>query len=559
MIKISEQTAKKVPGLTSLVIESPYNPLVVDVLKNAQGSDYDAKTKQWEVPITNLSYLLDHFSIIDDIELNLLEDKKSKNIIFSQKPDEPTQLFQHQKEAVEYGLNNSKWLLLDAPGLGKSASLIMLAEELYNQGKIEHCLIVCGINTLKRNWQKEIQKFSRLSSRIIGQYISSKGKVYTRSVKDRVEELKNPLEEFFIIINVESLRDDNIVKAINKGKNKFDMIVVDEIHTMKSPTSSQGKNLLKINKAKYQIGATGTLLLNDPLDTYMALKWIGAEHSTLTKFKYYYCEYGGPFGNMLVGFKNMDLLKYQLEQVSLRRKKDLLNLPDKNIIDEFVDMETAQSNFYENIKKGIVDQVDKVKMSTANLLAMVIRLRQAAECPNVLTTESIPSAKIERCIDLAKQILSDPDEKVVIFSCFKESINFIHKQLAEFNPLLCTGDVPDDIISNNVDMFQNDSEHRVIVCTGQKMGTGITLNRAHYAIFINTPWTAGVQEQWEDRIHRIGTKQPVFIYRLWVKDTIDERVLDILNTKGALSDYVIDDEMTTQQLAILRQYIEELR
>ena len=559
MIKISEQTAKKVPGLTSLVIESPYNPLVVDVLKNAQGSDYDAKTKQWEVPITNLSYLLDHFSIIDDIELNLLEDKKSKNIIFSQKPDEPTQLFQHQKEAVEYGLNNSKWLLLDAPGLGKSASLIILAEELYNQGKIEHCLIVCGINTLKRNWQKEIQKFSRLSSRIIGQYISSKGKVYTRSVKDRVEELKNPLEEFFIIINVESLRDDDIVKAINKGKNKFDMIVVDEIHTMKSPTSSQGKNLLKINKAKYQVGATGTLLLNDPLDTYMALKWIGAEHSTLTKFKYYYCEYGGPFGNMLVGFKNMDLLKYQLEQVSLRRKKDLLNLPDKNIIDEFVDMETAQSNFYENIKKGIVDQVDKVKMSTANLLAMVIRLRQAAECPNVLTTENIPSAKIERCIDLAKQILSDPDEKVVIFSCFKESINFIYKQLAEFNPLLCTGDIPDDIISNNVDMFQNDSEHRVIVCTGQKMGTGITLNRAHYAIFINTPWTAGVQEQWEDRIHRIGTKQPVFIYRLWVKDTIDERVLDILNTKGALSDYVIDDEMTTQQLAILRQYIEELR
>lgn len=559
MIKISEQTAKKVPGLTSLIVESPYNPLVVDVLKNAQGSDYDAKTKQWEVPITNLSYLLDHFSIIDDIELNLLKDKNKNQIIFSQKPDEPIQLFQHQREAVEYGLNNPKWLLLDAPGLGKTGSLIRLAEELYNQGKIEHCLIVCGINTLKRNWQKEIQKFSKLSSRIIGQYISSRGKVYTKSVKDRVQELKNPLEEFFIIINVESLRDDDIVKAINKGKNKFDMIVVDEIHMMKSPTSSQGKNLLKINKAKYQVGATGTLLLNDPLDTYMALKWIGAEHSTLTKFKYYYCEYGGPFGNMLVGFKNMDLLKYQLEQVSLRRKKDLLNLPDKNIIDEFVDMETAQSNFYENIKEGIVDQVDKVKMSTANLLAMVIRLRQAAECPNVLTTESIPSAKIERCIDLAKQILSDPDEKVVIFSCFKESINFIHKQLAEFNPLLCTGDIPDDIISNNVDMFQNDSEHRVIVCTGQKMGTGITLNRAHYAIFINTPWTAGVQEQWEDRIHRIGTKQPVFIYRLWVKDTIDERVLDILNTKGALSDYVIDDEMTTQQLAILRQYIEELR
>lgn len=74
MIKISEQTAKKVPGLTSLLVESSYNPLVVDVLKNADGSEYDAKTKHWEVPITNLSYLLDHFSIIDDIELNLLKD-----------------------------------------------------------------------------------------------------------------------------------------------------------------------------------------------------------------------------------------------------------------------------------------------------------------------------------------------------------------------------------------------------------------------------------------------------------------------------------------------------
>ena len=90
-----------------------------------------------------------------------------------------------------------------------------------------------------------------MSSRIIGQYISSTGKVYTRSVKDRVQELKNPLEEFFIITNIESLRDDDIVKTINKGKNKFDMIVVDEAHVCKSTTSAQGKNLLKLNKAKY--------------------------------------------------------------------------------------------------------------------------------------------------------------------------------------------------------------------------------------------------------------------------------------------------------------------
>ena len=108
-------------------------------------------------------------------------------------------------------------------------------------------------------------------------------------------------------------------------------------------------------------------------------------------------------------------------------------------------------------------------------------------------------------------------------------------------------------------MFQGDDEHRVIVCTGQKMGTGITLNRARYAIFLSTPWTAGVTTQWQDRIHRIGTKNPVFIYNLWTIGTIDERVKELLDRKGALSDYVIDDEISPQALTILREYIEELK
>ena len=91
------------------------------------------------------------------------------------------------------------------------------------------------------------------------------------------------------------------------------------------------------------------------------------------------------------------------------------------------------------------------------------------------------------------------------------------------------------------------------------MGTGITLNRARYAIFLSTPWTAGVNLQWQDRIHRIGTKDPVFIYNLWTLGTIDERVKDLLDRKGALSDYVIDDNVSPEALNILRQYIEELR
>ena len=76
-----------------------------------------------------------------------------------------------------------------------------------------------------------------------------------------------------------------------------------------------------------------------------------------------------------MGFKNMEVLKRQLEKYSLRRTKDILGLPPKNVINEYVDMNDAQAIFYDNIKQGIIDQVDKVHMSTANLLAMVSRLR----------------------------------------------------------------------------------------------------------------------------------------------------------------------------------------
>lgn len=554
MIYIKEEKTKQVPGLTSLFVSFDYNKDIVEVVKSCDGSKYNKKDKIWEVPILNLSYLLDMLVLIDDVTLQLLEDKNPKIHMYEPKDD---LLFPHQVEGVQFGLHHDRWLLLDAPGLGKTLQIIRLAEQLKERENIQHCLIICGLNSLKQNWRKEIQKFSNLSCRIIGKRINSRGREVDISVADCVEQLKQPIDEFFLIINVEKLRDDKLISALIKNKpNKIDLIVVDELHVAKSSTSQQGQNLLK-TKSKYQVGATGTLLLNDPIDAYVPLKWIGAERSTVSDFKKYYYRYEG-FGGQVTGYKNLAQLKDQIEKVSLRRKKDLLDLPPKNVIDEFVEMDEKQSKFYNNVKAGIKDEVDKVVLRTSNLLAMISRLRQATECPQVLTTEDIPSAKIDRCVDLAEQILSDPQEKLVVFSMFKEPLNPLMDRLKKYNPFLCTGDVDDSVIANNITTFQEDDEHRVMLCTISKMGTGVTLNRAGYSIFLSTPWTDGVQTQAEDRIHRIGTKKPVFIFRLWTKDTIDERVLELINTKKALSDYVVDDDMSEQTLDVLRKYIQEM-
>lgn len=270
-----------------------------------------------------------------------------------------------------------------------------------------------------------------------------------------------------------------------------------------------------------------------------------------------YCNYGGIFGTDLIGFKNLETLKHQLEKYSLRRTKDILNLPPKNVINEYVDMSDAQQIFYDNIKQGIIDQVDKVHMSTANLLAMVSRLRQATACPSILTTESIPSGKIDRAVDLAEQIVSS-GEKVVIFSTFKETVRQLSEQLNHLGVVIGTGDNDDSEIEEAKVAFQTNPDTKVFIGTWQKCGTGITLTAASYMIFIDHPWTAAGCEQAEDRIHRIGTSTSVFIYRLITRDTIDERVLELVNDKRALSSYVIDDEVPTEYIDSLRKYIAEL-
>lgn len=193
----------------------------------------------------------------------------------------------------------------------------------------------------------------------------------------------------------------------------------------------------------------------------------------------------GGFNNaQVVGFKHMDVLKEVLERCSLRRTKDLLDLPAKTVIHEFLDLNDDHRRFYDNVREGIRDEVDKVELNTQSLLALVTRLRQASVCPSILTTENISATKIDRAVELVEQIVEN-GEKVVIFSNFKEPVKILAERLKEYQPVIGTGDVSDEEFSNNVDRFQTDSNCKVFIGTIGKMGTGITLTAASYAIFVD--------------------------------------------------------------------------
>ena len=160
MITITEKQNVKLPGESSLFVSFNYNANIVEQLKQCPVYNYDKNTHIWEVPCTSLSKLLDNLCSIDDITVSFLptvEKNSSNNYNDIEIGPFKTKPFSYQEEGIKYGLLHDSWLLLDAPGLGKSLQLIYLAEELKKRDNIEHCLIVCGVNALKANWKKEIQ------------------------------------------------------------------------------------------------------------------------------------------------------------------------------------------------------------------------------------------------------------------------------------------------------------------------------------------------------------------------------------------------------------------
>ena len=242
------------------------------------------------------------------------------------------------------------------------------------------------------------------------------------------------------------------------------------------------------------------------------------------------------------------MLKEELENCSIRRTLNQVrdDMPSKTVTTELIEMSDQHRKFYEAIKKGVKEEADKINLNSSNLLALTTRLRQATACPSILTTQEIVSSKVERCCELASDLI-EQGQKVVIMSIFKEPVHQLAKLLARYNPTVNTGDIPDATVSKNVDDFQNNPDSKLFIGTMAKCGTGLTLNAANYMICLDQAWTAALNNQVYDRIYRVTNTKPVFITVLMCKDTIDERVNQVSQFKQDLSDYVIDNK--TNELA----------
>lgn len=555
MITIEIKKAKRIKDFDSAFLSFNYDENIISYLRRLPVRFYFPETKQWEIPLTTLENFKTIFSnyqiqVIDTREkLTKEQQTVDENLVIDY--EFKTKPFDHQMWAIQYGMMYDNWFLGDEMGLGKTKTAIDIACARKHKFNYEHCLIVCGVNTLKWNWVNEIHTHSNEDGWILGQRTTRGKVVKIGSTKDKLTDLQhlfdNPRDlPYFIITNIESFRDKDIADTVKKlcEKDIISMCVFDEAHKCKNPQSQQTKGFIKC-QPKVKIAMTGTPIMNSPLDLFIILKWLGFENHSYTAFKNHYCILGGFGGYEVLGYKNVKELTDSLQDIMVRRlKTDVFDLPEKTYIEEYVEMLPKQEILYKEVKANIMSNIDMIDKAI-DPLASLIRLRQVTGYPGILSSEIQESAKLDRLEDLVDEAIIN-GQKVVIFSNWTQMTGVILNRLSKkHNGVLITGDTKDYVRQLNVEDFQNDPECKFILGTIGAMGTGLTLTAGTVVIFVDEPWNKALFDQAVDRCHRVGTTNNITIYSLMCKGTIDERVHELIYKKGAMSDAIVDSTKMT--------------
>lgn len=551
MINIEIRNAEKLQTEYSAFVSFKYDAKIVSALRSLPFKHYNAEKTEWEIPVEKVDSFIEGMKDFNIKLSGVLEALQSKPVVLDLPEgfEFKTQPLSHQTLGVQYGLENDRWFLGDEQGLGKTKQVIDIAIARKLLYGYKHCLIVCGVNTLKWNWINEIEKHSNETGYILGQKLKGT-KIKIGSTNDKIADLKalksgEKQLPYFIITNVESFRNSDIadlVKDLCKS-GIINMCAADEMHKMKNPTSQQTKGFLKC-LPNCRIGMTGTPLMNSPLDLYVILKWLGYESHAFYSFKNHFCIMGGYGGYEIVGYKNMEQLTSQVNEIMLRRlKSEVLDLPEKVYVDDYVDMLPKQGIIYKEVEAGIKASIDLGEVDLTNPLATLIRLRQATGYTGILSEEIKESAKLDRMEELVENAVSCGD-KVIIFSNWSQMTDAIDIRLRKNYKGVCiTGSTPDVERQVNVNIFQNSDNCNYIVGTIGAMGTGLTLTAATTVIFVDEPWNKALFDQAVDRAHRIGQKNNITIYSIMCKDTIDERIHELIYKKGVMSDAIIDGKV----------------
>lgn len=287
------------------------------------------------------------------------------------------------------------------------------------------------------------------------------------------------------------------------------MVVVDEIHMSKDATSQTGRGLLEINPDVSKVGMTGTLLVNNPYDLYFPMTFTGLINYNKFVFEKKFVIKND--WNQPIGYQNMDELHTLLYKSSIRRTKDLLDLPDKLYKQEFLEFsKEEQAVFDAVIGQGNSNILDKIP-PVLDMISVITRMRQASVACELLTTHTKKSTKFDRLNDILEEARMN-GQKVLVFCPFTEALKLGLEYCKMYNPKLVAGGMGDNI-KRIVDEHESTDGFSVLFAQEATLGVGYTLTNTEIVVFLSPPWNEARYVQCQDRCHRIRTASYCANYR----------------------------------------------
>lgn len=445
---------------------------------------------------------------------------------------------QFQIEAIEWIEEKDGTGLLCFP-MGSGKCLISLAYAIKNNLKT---LIVCP-NSIKFVWLDEIEKWSDKNSTML-------------SAKDKELDFSKD----FTIINYD------IVKKFlpQLKKQKFDFIILDESHFIKSTKAQRSKAVKKLNIPR-RLLLTGTPITNKPLDIWNQLNYINKRtwNNWLTFRDTYIKGYYHPHFTYFIetGTKNIEELSKKIKPFVFRKRKEeiLSELPPKIYNKMTLSIDGEHLKKYDlaidNFRKFLL-QYTELNQSEINRRLRGEAFSKVQTLKQICTRHRVETKIIK---SLSENILeNNPDDKIVIFSQYRGVVKDLHEQIP--NSVMVHGEM--DILARNtaVNEFQNHEEVKVFIGTVQTSGVGITLTKSSNVIFADLMWSPSDQEQAIDRCHRIGTVKAVNIFYVLSKGTIDETIYNLLQNKQATIDQIIDGQEFKKPTNVYDEFLKgELR
>lgn len=430
----------------------------------------------------------------------------------------------------EYGFGG---ILADDMGLGKTIQIIsMLLDESYKGGN-ELSLIVCPAS-LVYNWECEFKQFAP----------ELKTLPVTGNAAEREEKLAEAGQYDVLITSYDLLKRDILLYR----ELSFRFQIIDEAQYIKNANTLSAK-AVKTVRARTKFALTGT-----PIENRLSELWSIFDY-LMPGFLFNYARFKKEYEVPVIKEQDEDALRNLHRMIGpfvLRRlKKDVLkDLPDKLETVIYSGFEKEQKDLYTAAAYQLKQQLEQQEGSWGGdkiqILSQLTRLRQIC-CDPALHFENYKggSAKLDTCMDLLGNGVAG-GHKILLFSQFTSMLEIIGKRLVKegIPYFTLTGSTSKEDRLKMVNSFQND-ETPVFLISLKAGGTGLNLTSADMVIHYDPWWNVAAQNQATDRTHRIGQEKQVTVFKLIMKDTIEENILRLQESKRYLAEQVITGGMVS--------------